>query len=381
MSFFRKALSAVGALVALGAISVAATVASVEKFCVADTPIPKITSDFAITDEGYTRQQGDSFLTFPEWYIVHAYNDLAGVTARASESGFDYLASIRGFWSSLCGATWQASTSGPATADQKATNYIIGFSFTLEMLLQGAYERSIGALSEWTTGGHKTAEDEFNLALLREYGAFLYQTPWYQFPFGAKLEQFWRETHFVPSVRATERRGSLSLQYAGRAGYAALMRFIAGYDPADLTIESVVGGISPAELREFGGVKVIREVEAASGEHGVLVETARYAAFDAFVRELTRHPDAALLEIAGNHHILITVILPAQDSDASKDAGKDPGKDPGLAASGAVPVFSLAIQSSPGQRRVGVDTPVRALVKDVGQIEAAGYKFEHAYDY
>jgi hypothetical protein len=373
MSFWRKTLSAVGAVAVLGAIGVAATFASVEKFCVADTPTPKITSDFALPGEGYARQQGDSFLTFPEWYIVHAYNDLAGVTARASESDFDYLASIRGFWSSLCGATRQASTSGPATADQKATNYIIGFSFTLEMALQGAYERSLGALSEWTTAGHKTAEDEFNVALLREYGAFLYQTPWYQFPFGAKLKQFWRETPFVPSVRAVERRGSLSLQYAGRAGYAALMRVIAGYDPADLTIRSVVGGLSPAELQGIGGVKVIREVSAANGERGVLVETARYAAFDAFVRELTHRPDAALLEIAGNHRILITVILPAEASDPS-DRGD-------LAVSGGVPIFSLGIQSSPGLRRVGVDTPVRALVKDVGQIEAAGYKFEHAYDY
>jgi len=373
MSFWRKALYAVGALAALGAIGVAGTVVSVEKSCVADGPTPKITSDFGLAAEGYARQQGDSFLTFPEWYIVHAYNDLAGVTAKASESDFDYLASIRGFWSSLCGATRQASTSGPASADQKATNYIIGFSFTLEMALQGAYERSMGALSEWTTGGHKTAEDEFNLALLKDYGAFLYQTPWFRFPFGAKLEQFWRETPFVPSIRSVERRGALSLQYGGRAGYAALMRFIAGYDPADLTIQSVVGGLSPGELQAIGGVKVIREVTARNGARGVLVETARYAAFDAFVRELTHHSGATLLEIAGNHRILVTVILPEADGAA--------GKDVGLAASGGVPVFSLKIQSSPGQRRVGIDTPVRALVRDVGQVEAAGYKFEHAYDY
>jgi hypothetical protein len=371
MSFWRTTLYAAGALAVLGAIGIGTIIVSVEKFCVADGPTPKITSDFGITDEGYARQQGDSFLTFPEWYIVHAYNDLAGVTERASESDFDYLASIRGFWSSLCGATRQASISGPATADQKATNYIIGFSFTLEMALQGAYERSIGALSEWTTGGRKTAEDAFNVALWKEYGAFLYQTPWYQFPFGAKLKQFWRETAFAPSIRAVERRGSLSLQYGGRAGYAALMRFIAGYDPADLTIESVVGGLSPAELQGIGGVKVIREVAGANGERGVLVETARYAAFDTFVRELAHHSGAALLEIAGNHRILITVIVPGKNGDVATE----------LTASGGVPIFNLKIQSTPGYRRVGVDTPVRALVKDVDRIEAAGYKFEHAYDY
>ena len=131
--------------------------------------------------------------------------------------------------------------------------------------------------------------------------------------------------------------------------------------------------LSPGELQAIAGVKVMREVTAANGDRGVLVETARYAAFDGFVRELTRHPGAALLEIAGNHRILITVIRPAQTADA--------GSDVEPAAFGGVAIFSLELQSSPGQRRVGIDTQVRALVRQVGQIEAAGYRFEHAYDY
>jgi hypothetical protein len=368
MSLLRKTLVAVGALVAIGTIGIAATVVGVEKSCVSDVATPAISSDFAITDQGYARSQGDSFLTFPEWYIVHAYNDLAGVTTRSSESGFNYLASIRGFWTSLCGATRQASMSGPASADQKATNYIIGFSFTVEMGLMGTYERTIGALTEWTAGGHKTAEDEFNLALLKEYAAFLYQTPWFRFPFGEKLQQFWRETPFVPSIRAVERRGSLSTQYAGRSAYAALMRFVAGYDPADLTIRSVVGGLAPSDLQAIDGVKVIREVTDAKDERGVLVETARYAAFDAFVRELGRHPGASLFEVAGNHRILVTIVAPE-------------GADAKLAAADRVAIFRLTIQSSPGSRRIGIDTPIRSLVQDVQRFEAAGYRFEHGYDY
>jgi len=367
MSIPRKALIAAGALAAVGCLGITATVARVETSCVADLPPPVITSDFGIRGEGYARAQGDSFLTFPEWYIVHAYSDLADVTGQSSESDFDYLASIRGFWSSLCRATRQASTSGPASADQKMTNYIIGFSFTAEMGLQGAYERSIGALTAWTTGGSKTAEDAFNLALLKEYAAFLYQTPWYRFPFAEKVQLLWHNTPFVPSIRAVERRGALSLQYGGRAAYAALIGYMAGYDPAVLTIRSVVGGVAPAELATIRGVKVIREVTDATGARGVLVETARYAAFDAFVRELTRHPAASLREIAGNHRILVTIIAPDGDTK--------------LAAPDGVTIFRLSIQSAPGSKRIGIDMPVRALVENVKRFEAANDRFEHAYDY
>jgi hypothetical protein len=378
MSLLRRALYTAGAFIVIGAIGIGGTVVGVEKSCVSHLPTPAVNSDFAITDQGYARPQGDSFLTFPEWYIVHAYNDLAGVTARSSESGFDYLASIGGFWTSLCGATRQASTSGPASADQKATNYIIGFSFTVEMGLMGAYERTIGALTEWTAGGRRTAEDEFNLALLKEYGAFLYQTPWFRFPFGAKLRQFWRETPFVPSIRAVERRGSLSLQYAARYAYARLMRFVAGYDPADLTIRSVVGGLTPSDLAAMHDVKVIREVTDTTGVRGVLVETARYAAFDAFVKELGRRANASLLEVAGNHHILVTIVAPETGAPGT---GAPEGTDAKLAAADGVTIFGLPIQSLPGSRRIGMDVPVRSLVQDVKNIEAAGYRFEHAYDY
>lgn len=367
MRLLGKTLCVAGALVAIAAIGAAATVVDVERSCVSPLPAPEVRSDFAIRDEGYARAQGDSFLTFPEWYIVHAYADLAGVTARSSESDFDYLASISGFWSSLCGATRQASLSGPASSDQKMTNYIIGFSFTVEMGLQGAYERTIGALTEWTAQGRKTAEDEFNLALLKEYAAFLYQTPWYRFPFWDKLKAFWRETPFVPSIRAVERRGSLSLQYAARSAYAAVMSYLAGYDPADPTIRSVVEGLTPTDLAAIPGVKVIREVDDASGTKDVLVETARYAQFDAFVRELGRHPGASLLEIAGNHRILVTVVVPEENTTMVVFDGE--------------PIFKLPIQSLPGARRLGIDTPVRSLVGNVRRFEKAGYRFEHAYDY
>ena len=41
---------------------------------------------FNIADPKYRRAEGDSYLTYPEWYIVYTYADLAGVTRQSYKS-------------------------------------------------------------------------------------------------------------------------------------------------------------------------------------------------------------------------------------------------------------------------------------------------------
>ena len=52
-----------------------------------------------------------NYLTYPEWSIVHAYEDFAGVLRKESESDFSYLASIAGYWRNLCAISAIASQS------------------------------------------------------------------------------------------------------------------------------------------------------------------------------------------------------------------------------------------------------------------------------
>ena len=190
----------------------AAPIAYVETSCrEPTTSVAADPSPYQIEDPGYRRAEGDSYLTYPEWYIVHAYTDLAGVTRQSSESAFGYSASIAGFWHSLCRSTRAASRVGPLTADQKTTNYIIGLSFTAELVIIGAWEHTIGAVTAWLRGPRRTAEDEFALAFADDYAAFLQQTPWYRYPFGPQLLRFWRETPLGQGnlARSLERRFGL----------------------------------------------------------------------------------------------------------------------------------------------------------------------------
>ena len=56
----------------------------------------------AISKPGYRRKQDNTFFTFPEWYIVYSFEDFGRFLDRSSESHFNYLGHIFGFWRSFC---------------------------------------------------------------------------------------------------------------------------------------------------------------------------------------------------------------------------------------------------------------------------------------
>ena len=137
-------------------------------------------------EPAHRREEINSYLTYPEWSIVHAYEDLAGVMRQGSESDFAYFASIASYWSSLCNITRLASSRGTISLDYKVMLYTIGLSFAAEMGLKGLYELTIGRFTAWFRGPKRTPEDEFALAVAEDYAAFLRQTPWYEYPFGVQ---------------------------------------------------------------------------------------------------------------------------------------------------------------------------------------------------
>jgi hypothetical protein len=358
----KRALIVLACVVAFLAAAAAAPILWIETSCRAATTAAPPVSAFGLPDAGYRRAEGDSYLTFPEWYIVYAYDDVAAVTRQSSESAFDYVGSVRGFWASLCGATKAAGKVGPASSDQRVTDYIIGVSFSAEMAVIGAWERTIGALTVFARGPQRTPEDEFALRVADDYAAFLRQTPWYRYPFWPTLGRFWAETPFRQTslIRSAERRVALSLEYAGKGLYAKAIGWLAGYSPADLTIRSVVGGLNDEDFARDPRLHRIADLGAGA----TLIETPRYQEFTEILIALARRGQR-VLEIAGNHHILATALTPAGVS---------------VAAPGAL-LFSLPMQGRPGWRRVGLDVDVAALADRIVEVERKGAEFEHAYDY
>jgi hypothetical protein len=310
----------------------------------------------------HRRNLVDTWLTYPEWSIVHAYEDFAAVGRERGEADFDYASPVMGYWSNLCQIYGVASQRGEITGAMRAMLHIIGLSFTGEMAVKGAWEGTIGRLTAWWRGPITTAEDNFAANVNDDYAAFLRQAPWYEFPFGETLLRLWTEPRFgtVSLVRSAERRIALTMEYGVKAGYARLIGVAAGLAPAKLTIRTVVAGLDSADLAADPRITVIER----RSDGTTTVETPRYRAFTKILQGLADR-GRTIIEIAGNREIFVTVI-------ASKNA-------PPLA--GTRPLLSAPMQANPGLERRGVTIDTATLADVLLRLKAGPARLEHVYDY
>ena len=289
------------AAVLLGAVLLLLPVAYVELACQSDPAASPYSP--LIEDARFRRPEANSYLTYPEWHIVFAYDGLAEALKTGDEHHFPYLRSIAGFWRSTCALTRVAGEHGGADGGTRTMIATIGVSFTAEMLAKAAYEETIGRLTAWIRGPRKTPQDRAIAATAADYAQFLRQTPWYAYPFHRRAQELWA----VPidtGVRGWERRIGIGLELEGKALYAQVLAgAVAATEAAQLTIRSVVSRMSAADLGRIEGVTVIG---ARAG--GVEIETPRYAALTRILAAIVRR-GGTIHEIAGNDEIMASLTL------------------------------------------------------------------------
>lgn len=312
-----------------------------------------------ITDPAFQRREANTYLTYPEWHIVYAYDGLAAALKNGDEHAFDYAASVSRFWSSTCALMQVADAHGGADWDTRSMIHTIGVSFAAEMALKAAYEETIGRASAWLRGGTKTPQDRAVAAMAVDYAAFLRQTPWYQYPFTRERQKLWAAP-INGMWRGWERRLGIGIEFSAKSVYAGMLAgAVAATAPATLTIRSVVSGLDAAALAGIAEVTVIRTRGDA-----VEIETPRYDLFTRILVEIARR-GGDVNEIAGNDDIMVTLTVPE-------------GTNAGLPR-GSV-IMRLKRDAIPGDRLL-VDVKVSQLATLLRAFTLGDPGLEHVFDY
>lgn len=319
-----------------------------------------------VTPKIYLRAPEQTYLTYPEWFVVFSPAEYAAFVQKAQPSEFPFLGHIGQFWQGYR-AIWGATRNAyPVNWGYHVMIVVIGVSTTVEYGLRSAYETLIGRLSELTVGAGMTEEDAFGARVAQEYVDFIRVEPWYRFDFVDRLMRMWKEcpTWGARPLRKWERRYALTTEYGAKVVYGWLIRKLteASYE-AERTDTAVVVNALPPELEaELKDLKILERLPDGSA----LVTLPRYEAFKDHAALLASR-GVRFVEIAGNRGVILVSALAPGDFEP----------DPKLGSL----LFTQPILTVPHRKRIVLEVKVDSLDAALRELSTPPSQIEHVYDY
>jgi hypothetical protein len=315
--------------------------------------------------KGYSRPEDDTFLSYPEWYIVWSYQEKADYQQNHLPSGFPYFGAVRQYWGSYCCISRLIRGRYAFNGGEQLMLVIIGTSFSAEYILKGIYEKSLGRLSEWSSDHESTEEDQFAYKVAREYADFVHVRPFYEFRFARHVTGLWSGTHLLGAhlFRKWERKLFLTADYAAESFYCWAIEKLThasyGYEPSDTY--AWIAGTSQEILGHISGVTIVRQL----GPGAFIVDLPRYQPFTVVASALAEQ-GAQFVEIAGNSQVLVSVLT---HPVAREETGY------------AQRLFHSPVLTDPETVRTVMNCEVSSLSSLLTAFRTSGATLEHIYDY
>lgn len=290
------------------------------------------------TPAGDVRPADQTFLTYPEWFLVFSPAEYAAFTRDHNPSEFPFLGHTYQFWQGYKAVWQQTRGKYPFNGGYHLMIMVIGTSTTAEYVMRSAYETVIGRLAEETRRHGRTKEEVLAARVAQEYVDFIRVVPWYEFDFATPLKELWTTTDLWgrDPIRKWERKYFLTTEYGVKAIYGWMIKKATKAAYEEPILSTVV-------IDDRGNVRSLP----------------RYEAFMTSAIGLAKQ-GIGFREIAGNRgEILVSVIVPT------------PSRAHNV-------ILRQPILTQPGRERLLLSVPVAQLAETLRQYDGS---VEHVFDY
>lgn len=296
-----------------------------------------------VTPAADIRPADQTFLTFPEWFLVFSPDEQARYFKRSTATTFPYMTHTSQIWKSYSIVNKQIKGNFPTNWGYHFMIWVIGVSTTVEYSMKACYETVVGRITD--TKLPLTEEDQFNARFTQDYVTFINDRPWYEFDFKSRLKGLWKNTSMTgPHIfRKWERKYILT---------------------SELLVKFLYGKLIGIGTKQVYGAALPTTAVVLNDDS--LHYLPRYNRFAAAALELAQKGHS-FKEIAGNNSaILLTVWVQADHAENFDNAQT---------------VFTQTISSYPFMKRVALATPVPLLNKVLLDLEKEDIKVEHVFDF
>jgi hypothetical protein len=319
----------------------------------------------SLTPTEYQRAGDQTFLTYPEWFLVFSPAEQATYFKTKTTTSFPYEQHVEQFWDSYVALSNEIAPYFPYNKQYHTMIKVIGYSTLMEYRGKLLYEGSIGRLSDLIPS-KMTAEDQFYAAYTQRYVDFIQKEPWYLYSFLKELRLLWTKTTCLEWnwIRKIERRFFISGELLFKAFYGFLLGLgtKSAYGVA-APVTAVLIDHLPDQLKNSNSE--ITLIEVLSSET-TLVTLPRYAAFNPALRTLV-NAGVSIQEIAGNRSAILLTIVVASNWKASSPFVKI--------------IFKQTIATDKNKQRILLAALVPNLSTVIIALEQEGIEIEHLFDY
>jgi FAD/FMN-containing dehydrogenase len=313
--------------------------------------------------KSYYRDEAQSFLTVPEWYLVFNPKEYADYLEEGNNpSDFPFYASIDEYWKLYDRSKKLVSAAYAENEEYNTMLQVIGVSITMEYTAKMLYENSIGRIFSWFSNGTLSDEEKVIIQAQRAYSDLIYDKAWYEFEFMPWVQKVWSTSNTAESnwFRKIERKLFFTLEFTFKAGYAKLIEWAAksSYEGPITEIYLMISTID--SLQASSALKIIHE----QGKKKI-VSITRWGAFTKTILEIA-DKNINITEIGGNDEILVSVLIPKNQIDDF--------------AMAELLYESQVVTKTDRSRKVYL-VKVDKLLSFVKKASEKGVEIEHVFDY
>ena len=214
-------------------------------------------SSLAFAETNATKRSADqTYLTYPEWFLVFSPEEYAYYLKEHPSFTFDYIGHIEEFWSTYA-AMYKKTLEKkyPFNTGYHVMIMTIGVSTTVEYLVKYFYGHTIAQFVALTQTHGRVSEQNYGAKVAQEYVNFIKNRPWYEFDFGKRFVGIYTKNSFFGKdfLRKMERKEALSIEYGAKYLYAKVIAYFTevGYDKAVPLTQVVLVKQKDTMVKEF----------------------------------------------------------------------------------------------------------------------------------
>jgi len=312
---------------------------------------------------GYYRDEGQTFLTVPEWYLVFNPKEYADyLEAGNNPSDFPFYASIDEYWKLYDRSMKLVSNAYPNNEEYNTMLKVIGVSITMEYAAKIIYENSIGKFFGLFANGSLSAQEKTIIKAQRAYSDFIYDKAWYEFKFTPWVKEVWTVSDSSNSswLRKWERTLFFTFEFTFKTAYAQLIEWAAKASYEEPVKDIYLLILTKSPITENANLKIIKEKDEKK-----IISIKRWGEFSKTILELDSK-DMSIHDIGGNDEIVVSVLI-NKISSVNFENGEL--------------LYESAVVSNTEMKRLVYLIPVDKLFAFVDYAKANQISIEHIFDY